>query len=260
MVYTTHTPQANAAAGKTASWDGDLSCEVGDNNGFRVSPSVYTQVASSVAQHGAAPLSTIATQTSTTAANGNNVDTFINDVVTEWTYDYSKQPSERLASAFYKNCLNKTDIITFINAAATPLNAPNLNLYTIERLVKDKSIWSNFKRYGATSIEGLAGAMSDTTDGTDYDKARGMEFGTNVINLDISTNWGTDLGASAGTANVGLEVSPYFVYKFVPHAASTYEYVAECSNRGLCDGESGVCECFPGYTNDNCDTQSSIAL
>jgi hypothetical protein len=50
------------------------------------------------------------------------------------------------------------------------------------------------------------------------------------------------------------------VYKFFPATASSYEYVAQCSNRGLCDADSGVCQCFPGYTNDNCDTQSSLAV
>merc|ERR1711937_829156 len=31
-------------------------------------------------------------------------------------------------------------------------------------------------------------------------------------------------------------------------------YVSQCSNRGLCNGDDALCECFKGYTNDNCDT------
>lgn len=257
-VYTTHTAKADANAGKQENWDGDLSCEVGDNNGFRVTPSVYTQQLTSVAQHGA--ITTLGALISNAADNGDAADVFINDVVTEWTYDYSVQPSKRKATAFYKNCVNKTDIITFINSNVN-LNAPNMNLYTVERLVKDKSTWSNSKRYGAgTGVIGAAGAMSDTPDQAEYDAARGMEFGTNVINIDIATNWGTDIGKDHTADSTVLNTSPYYVYKFVPHADSNYQYVAECANRGICDGESGVCECFPGYTNDNCDTQSSIAL
>jgi len=40
----------------------------------------------------------------------------------------------------------------------------------------------------------------------------------------------------------------------------SYEYVSECSNRGLCNAEEGVCECFAGYTNDNCNLQSAVAV
>jgi hypothetical protein len=33
---------------------------------------------------------------------------------------------------------------------------------------------------------------------------------------------------------------------------------AECSNRGLCDGESGLCACFPGYTGESCSIQTIL--
>jgi len=51
-----------------------------------------------------------------------------------------------------------------------------------------------------------------------------------------------------------------WVYKFVPNVESQYEYVAECSNRGICERDSGLCTCFPGYTADDCHEQSSLAL
>jgi hypothetical protein len=237
-VYTTHTPKIQADEGDYSNnWDGDLSCEVGDNNGFRVTPSTFADVDSTLPQYTATTVSN--TVTTNTEKNGNSRDTFIADVVTEWTYNYESQPSTRQATAAYKNCLNKTDIITFINANVN-LNAPNLNLYTIDRLVKDKSTWSNQKRFGANSVDSnLPGAMGVDTSrklAIDvYDQARGMEFGTNVINLDIATNWGTDIGDASDADETDLNTSPYYVYKFVPHADSSYEYVAESANRGLCD-------------------------
>jgi hypothetical protein len=34
--------------------------------------------------------------------------------------------------------------------------------------------------------------------------------------------------------------------------------LSECSNRGMCDESSGVCECFTGYKYDDCSSQDSL--
>jgi hypothetical protein len=41
--------------------------------------------------------------------------------------------------------------------------------------------------------------------------------------------------------------------------ATTYNYVAQCSNRGTCDAATGLCKCFKGYSNDNCNEQNMLA-
>ena len=50
------------------------------------------------------------------------------------------------------------------------------------------------------------------------------------------------------------------VYKFMPDKRSTYTFVAECSNRGICDEDFGSCKCFKGYTRDACAIQSTLAV
>jgi hypothetical protein len=237
-VITTHTNRYGAEAG----WDGDISCEVGDNNGFRLLSDATSKDDASV------PF--IADLVTT--AEGINVDT---------------------TTTSYKNCVNKTDIITFLNFNKPALNAPHMNLYTVDRLVKDKVSMSKSVRYGTrTNTAAGSGGGVDTgnaaVDGSDpiltTEVDQDMQFGTNVISLDLSTNWAVELYQGAADHYKDMSPvdtrNPFYVYKFIPHVDSTYDYVAECSNRGLCDYETGVCECFTGYTDDACNSQDSLSL
>jgi len=50
------------------------------------------------------------------------------------------------------------------------------------------------------------------------------------------------------------------IYKFTPPTTTLANtYAAECSTRGVCNREDGVCECFGGYTGDNCSLQNALA-
>jgi len=42
--------------------------------------------------------------------------------------------------------------------------------------------------------------------------------------------------------------------------ANPFQYVSQCSNRGTCDATTGICKCFKGYSNDNCDNQNMLAM
>merc|ERR1712023_486467 len=48
------------------------------------------------------------------------------------------------------------------------------------------------------------------------------------------------------------------IYKFTPPVAPV-SWVGQCSNRGICDGGSGICQCFPGYSGDDCSTMNALA-
>lgn len=43
-------------------------------------------------------------------------------------------------------------------------------------------------------------------------------------------------------------------------SATTFQYVSQCSNRGLCDSSTGLCKCFKGYSADNCHLQNMLAM
>ena len=82
--------------------------------------------------------------------------------------------------------------------------------------------------------------------------AAGTAAVSSVIDADYTDD---DLRETPSEQMIGLQS----IVKFAPASTGTYEYVQQCSGRGLCASESGLCECFTGYTNDNCDQQSALA-
>jgi hypothetical protein len=80
-----------------------------------------------------------------------------------------------------------------------------------------------------------------------------------IIEVDYNIGWTTALGDAdgSGSSTSGIVI----LFKFTPSTTTgNYEYVSQCSNRGSCDGETGLCACFKGYTGDDCTTMSSLAI
>lgn len=150
---------------------------------------------------------------------------------------------------YIRHCLNRSDIFTLLNWEFPQLNPPHINLYTAKRVHTfpfADSVDSRWPQKVRTNPPLNLEAVNTT-----------MHYLTHAISTDISTNWGVSVGYMKGTT---FTAAKFHVYKFFPAEDSTYEYVAECSNRGICDRDLGTCKCFGGYTSDACDSQSSLAL
>ena len=137
-------------------------------------------------------------------------------------------------SYFVSYCVNKTDILIPLavtgDSDTTGYNPAHINMYTVNRIGQTERTAYNAYNTGGTE----------------------KNEGTNYIDLDMSANF-------YRIATTALS-SPVFVYKFFPNDDSNYEYVAQCANRGLCNNEEGLCECFAGYTGDACQIQASLAV
>lgn len=143
---------------------------------------------------------------------------------------------------YVSHCLNKGDLFTFLNWDYPYNNPPHINLYKAERLHTSSSQFSVNSEYNTYSSSVAQNPGS---------------YLTHMITTDFSTNWGVSVFANSRKE---VSLNKFHIYKFFPSTSSTYEYVAECANRGICDWSSGVCNCFSGYTSDACSEQSSLAV
>lgn len=144
------------------------------------------------------------------------------------------------------------NLATSVASVAATMNTPIKCNPRYNNMYKVEKIWTSPK-----TLQEYDGESTDIHRMSDMRLRRRM-----VVNNGVNAKfWLSD---DAG-ANDDLSTTPgciAYVYKLLYNTTAYtdggYKYATECSNRGICDHDSGLCNCFKGYTNDNCDTQSAL--
>merc|ERR1711988_306880 len=158
------------------------------------------------------------------------------------------------ADSAVEPCLDKGDMLFVVDTAnlyvsqnvSTPSNyvsfpaavADSGDLYTISKIYKADPTSTTFV---PTGVEDRFRIVLD----------KNIPFAGTVTTTSTVSG---EFGDRTGLTNVGT----VGLFKFSPATTGNYEFVSQCSGRGSC--VDGLCECFKGYTKDDCGTQSAYAV
>ena len=110
---------------------------------------------------------------------------------------------------------------------------------------------------------GAEATAGDHADGQSFTTSFGANKGRPATATAVGAAQGTAAVLSAQTTALYKEINTNnYIGSVVTESleAAPFQYVSQCSSRGTCDSSTGVCKCFKGYSNDNCDNQNMLAM
>merc|ERR1711968_380920 len=145
-------------------------------------------------------------------------------------------------------CIEKGDyVMIFDLAEASSVNPMYPNMYQVMKISRENREAVPDVQTMVESVDRQVDVYGDTPNDAHFEKLRYQ------IVLDYGMN------ARYNKASLGVGTSNKArIYKFTPPTTAV-TWVGQCSNRGLCDGGSGICQCFPGYSGDDCSTMNALA-
>jgi len=166
-----------------------------------------------------------------------------NNVVPNVQVEYRPHDGDVLKKRYYT--------ISFLENTG---NIPNLNVaYSFTDTVSNANVVSSNAECETTG--GTGEASSNLKCMPYFGTATAAQRTNALANISASVGTATatirdhtesmSTGLGAGSTKYGLD--------------GTKENV-ECSNRGICDYSSGICQCFTGFTNRDCSVQNSLAM
>lgn len=135
----------------------------------------------------------------------------------------------------------------------TEVNLNTGNLYTVTKVYR-QPLLTEFSTSDFTATSDLTASEPESI------------VDTFVIEVDSNIGWEGKKGdpENTSTAYDGTDWSDntgiVTLFHFIPKEEGSYEYVSQCSNRGNCNIESGICECFSGYSGHACEKQNALAV
>jgi hypothetical protein len=138
------------------------------------------------------------------------------------------------------------DSVVFGGASCDAKETTDTN-YPIHRTISAQTSNSASNAVVGVTVAGLLAAPGNS--GLDCES---KYLARHVITLDSMPT-----ESLTGVVKTLLYTSPVGSCSVAETTKGTYESF-ECSNRGACDGKSGLCTCYEGYSGQSCQTQTVL--